>query len=78
METMMIRLKNYSMLQQFVEDCCSVDAEFEAVSGDFTANPKSIMGMMTLDLIRPLELRVVSSNVPQDELFSRLSSYAIP
>ena len=77
METMTIWLKNFKMLQQFVEDCNRVDAEFEAVSGDFTANPKSIMGMMTLDLIRPLELRVVSSKVPQEELFKMLSNYAV-
>ena len=77
METMMIRLKNFKMLQQFVEDCNRVDAEFEAISGDFTANPKSIMGMMTLDLMRPLELRVVSSRVPREELLRMFNNYAM-
>ena len=77
METMMIQLKNIEMLQRFVEDCNQVDAELEAVSGDFTANPKSLMGMMTLNLMYPLELRVVSSRVPCERLFRIFRYYAV-
>lgn len=76
MKNMTIWLRNLQMLQQFVEDCSQVDAELEAVSGDFTANPKSIMGMMTLDLLHPLELRVVSGGISEEEFQKLFGSYA--
>ena len=77
MNTMMIRLDNFEKLKSFVDDCSQFDEEMEVVSGRSIANAKSILGLMTLDLMHPLELRIISSESKSDEIMKLLRIYQL-
>ena len=72
---MMIRLDNIDKLKRFVDACSRIDAEMEAKSGSFISNPKSMLGLMTLNLSEPLELHVLSSKGRAEDIFEQLRDY---
>ena len=57
MNTMQIRLNNFEDVRRFVRDCSGIPEDMELVSGDVSADPKSIIGLMAMDFSRPMELR---------------------
>ena len=75
MNTMMIMLDNIHTLKRFVDTCRGIDADMEVKSGRFISNPKSMLGLMTLNLSEPLELSVVSSNGRAEDVFAVLQDY---
>lgn len=77
MNCMMIKLDNLNKLKSFVEACSGIDAEIEVVSGNSIANAKSMLGLMTLDLLSPLELRIAAPENQSYEIFKALSEYQI-
>ena len=75
MHTMMIQLDNISKLKSFVDACSRIDAEMEVKSGSFISNPKSMLGLMTLNLSEPLELHVLASKEQAEDVFQILHDY---
>ena len=59
-----IRLNGIESVKKFVNALKNEDGEFELVSGRYVINAKSIMGIFSLDLTRPLELRSTGDKIP--------------
>ena len=51
--------------------------EIEAVSGDSVTNAKSLLGLMTLDLSRPVQLRIEALPEEKAKVFHALSPYLV-
>ena len=75
MNSIQIKLDNIKKLKQFVADCSLIDAKIEVVSGDAIADAKSIMGLMMLDLMKPLELRVHADDGCGARILEQLCEY---
>ena len=73
---MYICLNSVEKVVEFVRDIVNYDDEVDLVCGHTEVDAKSIMGIFSLDLRRPLEARI-HSNVKSPKVLELLDKYAI-
>lgn len=62
MKTVKISLNSIDKVKAFVNEVTKYDAEFDLVSGRYVIDAKSIMGIFSLDLSKPIDLNIHSEN----------------
>ena len=76
MKTIQISLNSIDKVKSFVNDITKFDYDFDLVSGIYVIDAKSIMGIFSLDLSRPIDLNIhAEENV--DEVLETLKPYMI-
>lgn len=76
MKTLKISLNSIDKVKSFVNDLTKFDTDFDLVSGRYVIDAKSIMGIFSLDLSKPIDLNIhAEDNV--DEILSILDPYII-
>ena len=76
MKTVHISLNSIDKVKAFVNEITKFDNDFDLVSGRYVIDAKSIMGIFSLDLPKPIELNIHSeSNV--DEILEALTPYIV-
>ena len=55
MKTIQISLNSIDKVKAFVNDITKFDNDFDLVSGRYVIDAKSIMGIFSLDLSRPID-----------------------
>ena len=66
MKTVKISLNSIDKVKSFVNDLAKFDADFDLVSGRYVIDAKSIMGIFSLDLSKPIDLNIhAEDNVEQ-------------
>ena len=76
MKTIQISLNSIDKVKSFVNDITKFDYDFDLVSGRYVIDAKSIMGLFSLDLSRPIDLNIhAEENV--DEVLETLKPYMI-
>ena len=76
MKTVHISLNSIDKVKAFVNEITKFDNDFDLVSGRYVIDAKSIMGIFSLDLSKPINLNVHSeSNV--DEILEALTPYIV-
>ena len=58
MKTVQISLNSIDKVKSFVNDITKFDYDFDLVSGRYVIDAKSIMGIFSLDLSKPIELNI--------------------
>ena len=58
MTTVSISLTDIDKIKQFVNDVTKFDYDFDLVSGRYVIDAKSIMGIFSLDLSKPIDLNI--------------------
>lgn len=58
MKTVSISLNSIDKVKSFVNDITKFDADFDLVSGRYVIDAKSIMGIFSLDLAKPIDLNI--------------------
>ena len=76
MKTVHISLNSIDKVKAFVNDITKFDNDFDLVSGRYVIDAKSIMGIFSLDLSRPIELNIHSEN-NADEILEVLAPYIV-
>lgn len=76
MKTVKISLNSIDKVKAFVNEVTKYDAEFDLVSGRYVIDAKSIMGIFSLDLSKPIELNIHSEK-NADEILEVLSPYIV-
>ncbi|MCC8045880.1 MAG: HPr family phosphocarrier protein [Clostridiales bacterium] len=76
MKTVRISLNSIDKVKSFVNDITKFDNDFDLVSGRYVIDAKSIMGIFSLDLSKPIELNIhAEDNI--DEILTVLAPYII-
>ena len=76
MKTVQISLNSIDKVKSFVNDITKFDYDFVLVSGRYVIDAKSIMGIFSLDLSRPIDLNIhAEENV--DDVLETLKPYMI-
>lgn len=76
MKTVSINLGSIDRVKSFVNDITKFDSDFDLVSGRYVIDAKSIMGIFSLDLSKPIDLNIhAEDNI--DEILNVLSAYII-
>ena len=58
MKTVKISLNSIDKVKNFVNDITKFDSDFDLVSGRYVIDAKSIMGIFSLDLSKPIDLSI--------------------
>lgn len=74
MKAIMISLNSIDKVKSFCNDIAKFDAEFDLVSGRYVIDAKSIMGIFSLDISKPIELNIHAEN-GLDEIMEALKPY---
>lgn len=74
MKTLNITLNSIDKVKSFVNDITKFDNDFDLVSGRYVIDAKSIMGIFSLDLSKPIELNIHATD-NMDEIIKVLTPY---
>ena len=75
MKTKMIKLTAITDVQELVRIVTNFNGEVDLCSGRYTVDAKSIMGIFSLDLSKPIEV-VVAEGSDADALFASLEKFS--
>ncbi|RGO28355.1 HPr family phosphocarrier protein [Dorea sp. OM02-2LB] len=76
MKTVKISLNSIDKVKSFVNTITKYDYDFDLVSGRYVIDAKSIMGIFSLDLSKPIDLNIhADSDI--DEVMESLKPYII-
>lgn len=76
MKTVKISLNSIDKVKSFVNDIAKFDVDFDLVSGRYVIDAKSIMGIFSLDLSKPIDLNIHEEDDAQ-EIIDALAPYLI-
>ncbi|GFI26863.1 phosphocarrier protein HPr [Lachnospiraceae bacterium] len=76
MKTVQISLNSIDKVKAFVNTVTQFDYDFDLISGRYTIDAKSIMGIFSLDLSKPIDLAI---HVESDEadILEALAPYLV-
>ena len=70
-----ICLDSIDKVKSFVNEITKFDSDFDLISGRYVIDAKSIMGIFSLDLSKPIELNIHNENA--DEILAALAPYIV-
>jgi len=76
MKTVKISLNSIDAVKSFVNTVTKYESDFDLVSGRYVIDAKSIMGIFSLDLSKPIELNIHSEE-QLDEIMDNLKQFII-
>ena len=76
MTTVQIMLNSIDKVKNFVNDITRFDSDFDLVSGRYVIDAKSIMGIFSLDLSKPINLSI-HNDAELDTIMEILKRYII-
>ncbi len=76
MKTVRISLNSIDKVKSFVNDLAKFDADFDLVSGRYVIDAKSIMGIFSLDLSKPIDLNIHAES-DLDAILETLKPYMV-
>lgn len=65
MKSVTIKLDTINSVKNFVNTVSKYDFDVDLVSGRYAIDAKSIMGIFSLDLAKPIKMEIYSDNCPQ-------------
>lgn len=76
MKTVQISLNSIDKVKSFVNDISRFSNDFDLVSGRYVIDAKSIMGIFSLDLSKPIDL-TIHAGEDIDQILETLKPYII-
>lgn len=76
MKTINIMLNSIDKVKAFVNTLTKFDCDFDLISGRYVIDAKSIMGIFSLDLSKPIELNIHATE-RIDEILEALKPYTV-
>ena len=76
MKTVQISLNSIGKVKSFVNAITQFDFDFDLISGRYVIDAKSIMGIFSLDLSKPIALNIHSEN-DVDAILEKLQPFIV-
>ena len=76
MKTVKISLNSIDKVKSFVNDLTKFDTDFDLISGRYVIDAKSIMGIFSLDLSRPIDSNIHAEG-DAEEILTVLAPYIV-
>ena len=78
MKTVRISLNSIDKVKSFVNELVHYsDVDFDLVSGRYVIDAKSIMGIFSLDLSKPIDLNIHADDGEMEDILSHLAPHII-
>ena len=75
MKTVKISLNSIDKVKAFVNEISKFDCDFDLVSGRYLIDAKSIMGIFSLDLSKPIDLNIHADGAALDTVMGIVGKY---
>ena len=76
MKTVQISLNSIDKVKSFVNAITQFDFDFDLISGRYVIDAKSIMGIFSLDLSKPIDL-AIHTETDIDKIMEALAPYLV-
>ncbi len=77
MKTVKVSLNSIDKVKTFVNDINRFNFDFDLVSGRYVIDAKSIMGIFSLDLSRPIDLNIHAEDNQLEDVLKALAPYIV-
>ena len=78
MKTVQISLNSIDKVKSFVNAITQIETDFDLISGRYVIDAKSIMGIFSLDLSKPIDLAIhAESDANEGEILEVLKPYMV-
>ncbi len=77
MKTVEISLNSIDKVKSFVNAINTFDFDFDLISGRYVIDAKSIMGIFSLDLSKPITLNIHADDASVDAVMDALAQYLV-
>ena len=77
MRTVEISLNSIDKVKSFVNTINNFDFDFDLISGRYVIDAKSIMGIFSLDLSKPITLNIHADDANVDAVMAALAGYMV-
>ena len=77
MKTVQISLNSIGKVKSFVNAITQFEYDFDLISGRYVIDAKSIMGIFSLDLSKPIALNIYADDKDIDEILNELAPYLV-
>ena len=75
MTSVSISLNSIEKVKSFVNEIAKFDCDFDLISGNYTIDAKSLMGIFSLDLSKQLALNIHAEKDELSKVLEALASY---
>ena len=72
-----VRLDSIDKVKQFVNLVTCLDCELDLASGRYVVDAKSIMGIFSIDLSQPIELRIHDGTEQPQQVVEKLKDFIV-
>ena len=76
MKTVKISLNSIDKVKSFVNDVTKFNTDFDLVSGRYVIDAKSIMGIFSTDLSKPVNVRIHAQGAEAEKALQVVRKYA--
>ena len=76
MKTVQISLNSIDKVKSFVNTINTMDCDFDLISGRYVIDAKSIMGIFSLDLSKPIDLGIHADD-GIDKILEKIKPYLV-
>lgn len=76
MKTVTVSLSSIEKVKSFVNEITQFESEFDLVSGRYIVDAKSILGIFSLDISKPLKLNIYDTD-DIDRILETLAPYIV-
>lgn len=76
MKSVKVSINTVDKIKSFVSDIAKFENDFDLVSGRYVVNAKSIMGIFSLDIGKPISLNIHTED-NTDKILDVLSPYMV-
>ncbi len=75
MREVQISLRTIEEVKEFVQTITMFDGDFELISGEYIVDAKSILGLFSVDLSKPVTLRIDVNDSKMNEVLTVIEKY---
>ena len=77
MKALMVSLNSIDKVKAFCNEIAKFDAEFDLFSGRYVIDAKSIMGIFSLDISKPIELNIHADEKDLADILAAIKPYVV-
>ncbi len=75
MKKVQVSLNSIDKVKSFVKDISQFDYDFDLISGRYVIDAKSLLGIFSLDLSKPIDLSIHAADDEADAVIDALRAY---